>query len=256
MKIIALFFVLGTLALRAADAPATVQVDVRSILNTRVVTTLSKGKVVPFRDGVDAGSGLMTSTAAKELGLATEHTLPGDGKFPATADRPEVALNYSDADGEGDQVRRSTGDDVYKFQVPTATYAKMFLFFTSAAAGPAKLRVILSYTDGLTEERDIVCPDYWNNLDDKNNAAKDIAYVAFDQAKFDQKNKMLEKSHHNIFGIDIHPTAGKVLTAIEVHKSKPIVCFWGATGVKETEFPPDGVTIRESLPAEQAWVRE
>jgi hypothetical protein len=230
VKIIILFLVLGGLALHAADT--TVQVDVRSILNTRVVTTLSSGKVVPFRDGVDAGSGLMTRAAAKALGLATDHTLPNNGKFPATADRPAVVLNYSDADGEGNQVRRSVGEDVYKFQVPPAKYAKMLLFFTSAAAGPAKLRLVLTYTDGLTEGRDIVCPDYWNNLDAANNPAHDIVYVAFDQAKFDPQNKMLEKSHHNIFGIDIHPTPGKVLTAIEVHKTTPIVCFWGATGMK------------------------
>ncbi len=54
MKMIALLFMLGTLALQAADTA--VQIDVRSILNTRVVTTLTKGRVLPFRDGVDAGS--------------------------------------------------------------------------------------------------------------------------------------------------------------------------------------------------------
>ena len=233
MKIIAAFFLLGTFVLHAADASAAVQIDVRSILNSRVVTTLSAGKVVPLRDGVGQGAGLMTQSAAGRLGLATKHALPNDGKFPATADRPEVVLNYSDKDGEGDQVRRSVSDDVYSFKVPPAAYAKMFLFLTSAASGPAKLRIVLTYADGLTEERDIVCPDYWNNLDEKNNPAHDIVYVAFDLAKFGPDNKMVEQSHHNIFGIDIHPTAGKVLTAIEVHKTKPVVCFWGATGVRK-----------------------
>jgi hypothetical protein len=75
--------------------------------------------------------------------------------------------------------------------------------------------------------QDIVCPDWWYNLDGNN---KDVFYVGFNFAKCGIKNTIAEKDHHNIFKIDIHPAPDKTRTSIAVPKTRPLVCFWGATG--------------------------
>ncbi len=214
----------------AASASPALQIDVSKLLNARVVTTFTDGKVVPFGMNIDGAGGVATKAASDAIPADNDHTVPDDGKFPANADHPDIVLHFSNTDGTGFQVRRMSKEEEFSFHVPPARYAKMFLFFTSGAAGPAPLKVTLTYQDGATEEHDVVCPDWWNNLDDKTNPNKDVVYVAFDLAKFGRKNNVMEKSHHNIFGIDVHPTPGKVLTSISVHKTRPLVCFWGATG--------------------------
>jgi len=213
------------------NAPQAVQVDVSKLLNARVVTTLTDGKVVPLQINIDGAGGVATQAAATSLNGKAETAVPDDGTFPANADHPEVVLHFSNADGTGFQVRRLPHEEEFSFDVPPKNYSKMLLCFTSGAAGPAPLKVTLTYQDGTTEERDIVCPDWWSNLDDKTNPNKDVVYVAFNLAKWGVKNNVMEKDHHNIFGIDVRPTAGKVLTSIKVHKTRPLVCFWGATGV-------------------------
>jgi len=214
-----------------ASNSAAVQVDVSKLLNARVVTTLTGGTVVPLQTSIDGAGGIATQAAATSLNGKAETAVPDDGTFPANADHPEVVLHFSNTDGTGFQVHRMPHEEEFSFDVPPKNYARMQLFFTSGAAGPAPLKVTLTYQDGSTEERDIVCPDWWNNLDEKTNPNKDVVYVAFNLAKWGTKNKTLEKDHHNIFGIDVHPTPGKVLTSIKVHKTRPLVCFWGATGV-------------------------
>lgn len=215
--------------LAAADTnlPAPVQVDVKSILNARVVATFSDGQVVPLKIDIDGAGGVATTAAASALGSTNPHTVPDDGHFPANADHPDVVLNFTNADGTSDQVRRSAHEDDYFFDVPPKNYSRMMLFFTSGAAGPAALRIVLNYQDGTAEERNIVCPDWWTNLDGTN---KDCFYLASNLAKWGKSNKTLEKDHHNIFGLDVHPTPTKVLTRIEVQKTNRIVVFWGATG--------------------------
>jgi len=228
-----LLLVVMTLApfslLQAGDIPIPfpVQVNVDKLLNARVVTTLTDGKVIPLQAGVDAGAGLITRAAAVALGSTAEHTLPNDGKFPQTVDHPEVVLHYSNADGTGPQVRRSVEADTYSFTVPSMHYGKMFLFLTSAAVGPAPLEILLTYQNGATETRHLVCPDYWKTIAPGD---RDIVYLASNLSKWGPNNKMAEKDHHNIFGLDVHPNPGLVLTQIQVTKTHPIVVFWGATG--------------------------
>jgi hypothetical protein len=227
------FLTINLLSVHAQDsnAPRTVQVDVSKLLNARVVATFTDGKVVPLQTSVDGAGGVATAAVLTAMGSDNPHSVPDDGTFPANADHPEVVLHFSNADGTGFQVRRLPHEEEFSFDVPPKNYARMFLCFTSGAAGPAPLKVTLTYQDGSTEERDIVCPDWWNNLDDKTNPNKDVVYVAFNLAKWGASNKVMEKDHHNIFGIDVRPTPGKVLTSIKVHKTRPLVCFWGATGV-------------------------
>jgi len=209
------------------NAPPAVQIDVKSLLNARVVTTFSDGKVVPLAIALDGAGGVATAAAAQALGIDNPHTVPDDGHFPANADHPDVVLNFSDADGSGPQVRRMGPPDDFAFDVPPNNYAKMFLFFTSGAAGPAPLAFTLTYQDGSSEVHNEVCPDWWTELKGPD---KDVIYLAANLAKFGTKNKVLEKDHHNIWGLDIHPDPSKVLVKVAVHKTKPLVCFWGATG--------------------------
>jgi len=214
-----------------ANTPPAVQVDVSKILNARAVTTLTDGKVVPLQTGIAGSEGMATQAAAVSLKGKAEAALPNDGIFPANADHPEVVLHFSNADGSGFQVLYLAQEGEFSFDVPLKKYSKMFLCLTSGAAGPAPLKVTLIYQDGTTEVRDIVCPDWWNNLDDKNNPNKDIVYIAFNMDKWGRENRVHEKEHHHIFGIDVHPAPDKVLASIKVHKTRPVVCFWGATGV-------------------------
>jgi hypothetical protein len=208
-------------------SPAAVQVDVSKLLNARVVTTFTDGQVVPLSINLDGAGGVATQAASESLKTNNNHTVPDDGVFPANADHPEIVLHFSNADGTGYQVRRMPKEEEFSFDVPAKIYAKMFLCFTSGAVGPAPMKVTLTYQDNSTDTRDIVCPDWWNNLDGKN---KDVVCVASNLAKFGSKNNIMEKDHHNIFAIDVHPSADKMLTSIKVHKTRPLVCFWGATG--------------------------
>ncbi len=220
----------GIHASENAGSTGVIQVDVSKLLNARVVTTCRDGKVVAMRDGIDVSAGLITKAAAIALGSKDEHTLPDDGIFPANGEHPEVILHYSNSDDKSNQVHRSdkqAKEDEYSFEVPPGKYARMFLFFVSAASGPAALHIQLAYADGSSDSRDEVVPDWYKNLD---SGDKDRIYLAYNLSKWSKDNKMLEKDHHNIFGIDIHPSPSRALTKLTVHKKGPFVTFWGATG--------------------------
>jgi hypothetical protein len=211
-----------------SNSATAVQVDVSKVLNARVVTTLSNGQLVPLQIDIDGAGGVATAGAVTAMGSDNPHSVPDDGKFPANGDHPDIVLNFSNADGTGNQVRRSPKEDEYSFDVPNKNYSRMQLFFTSGAAGPAPLTITLTYQDGTNDVRNVICPDWWTNLD---GTQKDCVYVASNLAKWGKSNKTLEKDHHNIFALDVHPDPAKVLTEIKVHKTRPLVCFWGATGV-------------------------
>ncbi len=216
-------------------APVTgaVQFDISTILNARPVITLGgDGKVVPIRGGVDVASGLITTAAADALGVKDDHALPDDGRFPATADRPEVVLQLANKDGTANQVHRSAKlpkVDEYAFNTTPGKYQKLFLFFTSAASGPAQVKVSLTYQDGSAEAHDGVIPDWYKDLaaDDK-----DHVYLVSNLSKWGggDKLKMLEKNHHNIVGLVINSAPDKVLTQIKIRKDGPFVVFWAAAG--------------------------
>jgi hypothetical protein len=234
---LALAFTTILIPLQAADpapapAGAVVHVDCTKLFNARVVATFTDGKVVPVGIDLDGAGGVATKAVATFLKNDPNTCVPDDGKFPAADGRPEFQLHFSNADGTGNQVLRMPDKHDFSFDVPAKHYSQMYLFFTSGAAGPAPMKVTMTYQDGSTEDRDIVCPDWWELLTEKNNPKKDIFYVGWNLAKYGVNNtKVLEKDHHYIFAIDIHPTPAKTLTAIKVQKTKPRVCFWGATGV-------------------------
>ncbi|MDB5050229.1 MAG: hypothetical protein JWO30_3300 [Fibrobacteres bacterium] len=231
MKRIPSMIAILTFALQgAAVADTVLQIPVASILNTRSVTTLTDGKLVTWIIGIDGngtGDGYLTRAASLFNGDVNPKALPDSGRIAADARHPEVVLNYSNADGTGNQTRYVRGAGDFTFPVPAAKYSKLFLFFTSAEGGSA-LTFLLTYSDG-TETVNVSLPDYYNDLKPDDAV---LFYLVKDLAKWNKTNKMAETGHHNIDGIELHPAAGKILTDVKVSKTAPgYLVFWGATGI-------------------------
>lgn len=94
----------------AASPPEAVQIDIKDLLNARVVTTTTDGKVNNLKIDIDGAGGHCTMAAAELLKTKDPHALPNDGKFAANDKHPEVVLNYRDGDGEANQARRVAGE--------------------------------------------------------------------------------------------------------------------------------------------------
>jgi hypothetical protein len=236
----------GALALGAARAAETVQIDVAALLNARPVTVVAGGRLVAWTEGLDGDySGEATLAAGRLMGDAVPKALPGDGRFPATAAHPEVVLHFADEDASGRQVRRSLGADSFSFAVPAGRYARLSLFCMSAN-GPSALAVRLQYADG-NASRTVTVPDWYNELPAGD---PDRYYLASDLAKWDKANRKLEENHHYLFGLELRPETGRTLARVAVAKSAPgALTFWGATGVREA-----AAALRPSRPAARAAV--
>jgi hypothetical protein len=228
-----LTFALAFAMPEAVPADTVVQIPVASILNTRSVTTLTDGKLVTWQIGIDGngtGDGYLTMAASLFNGDRNPKALPDSGRIPADARHPEVVLNYSNADGTGNQTRYVRGAGDFTVPIPPAGYSKLFLFFTSAE-GSSSLTFRFTYTDGADSVK-AELPDYYNDL-----RADDpvLFYLVKDLAKWNKQNKMAEADHHNIDGIELHPAAGRTLTGVKVSKTaKGYLVFWGATGLAAT----------------------
>jgi hypothetical protein len=215
----------------AVRASEVVQVDVRSILNGRAVTTLTDSKLVAWTKGVDGagfGNGYMTFAASVANGDTNANALPDNGGFAATVLHPYVQLNFSNADGKNPQTRSVEGKGGFAFSVATNRYERMMVFMTSAE-GASHLHFKLGYADGTVEERDILLPDYFKDapVGDAN-----VFSLATDLAKWNAAGRMKERNHHHIHGVDLHPDAKKELVSVQVGKTIPgYLVFWGATGV-------------------------
>jgi hypothetical protein len=231
MKIFFLF--LAALSLRAVSAkePDGVQIDVKDVLNARVVAVVKDGAVVPLRDDVDGAGGLATKAASDLLGDKGAHPLPDNAAFPATARHPQVVLHYGSGDASQNQARRSMGEDTFDFAVPPGKYDHLYLFFTSGW-GASKITVKLVYDDPSAgrsvERRDLEVPDWFWDLKPDDTYR---SYLIDNLGKWDKNNKMIEVVHHAIFSLDITPSPEKTLTKIAIHKEAPgLMVFWGATG--------------------------
>ena len=134
-----------------ADTSA-VQVGLGPLLNARIVTTLTEGRLVPWRDALDGvTSGEATRAAALHIGQPFAQALPDDGVFPATGRHPRVELAFANAEGVSNQVRRSLAEDAYTIPVPPGRYGQFWIFVMSGN-GESTLRVRLTYADGHDEE--------------------------------------------------------------------------------------------------------
>lgn len=217
-----------TLSVQASDV---IQIDVRSVLTGRAVTTLTGGQLVPWTQGVDGGGhgdGYLTREASAANGDTNVLALPGNGIFEATAAHPLVRLNFSNEDGKGFQTRGVPGAGSFRFSVPAKHYQKMLLFMTSSE-GPSQLHFQLTYADGAVEERDVLLPDYYY---DAPAGDPNVFSLAQNLPKWDATGRMKERDHHYLHGVDVHPNSGKELISVQVAKTAPAyLVFWGATGV-------------------------
>jgi hypothetical protein len=224
-----LFSFLTSLSAYASDV---IQIDVRPILTGRAVTTLTDGKLVPWTKGVDGrgrADGYLTLETAIANGDTNASALPGDGAFKADSAHPFIQLNFSNADGKSPQTRGVEGAGEFAFPVPTNQYQSMLIFLTSSE-GPSHLHFELTYADGTLDQRDILLPDYYNDIPagDPN-----IFSLAKDLPKWDATGRMKEKNHHYIHGVNLHPDAARKLVSVYLAKTAPgYLVFWGATGVR------------------------
>jgi len=208
----------------------TVQIDISSLLNARPVTTLNVNKLVGWTKGIDGngdGDGYLTHSAAEFNGDKHVHALPDNPVFPANAQHPEIILHYDNADSIHNQARFVSGAGGFTIAVPKGHYGAIYLGLTSSE-GAASLSFELLYTHG-TVVTNYLLPDYYNNVSDK---YPNLSYVATDLAKWNKKNIMAEKDHHNIHLLKLDIDPHKTLTAIRVKKAKEgYLVFWSATGV-------------------------
>ncbi|HSY20029.1 MAG TPA: hypothetical protein VK815_16915 [Candidatus Acidoferrales bacterium] len=217
---------------RAADGGklSAVQVDLGKLLNVRVVTTQTNGKVQLADHSLNRGSDsvLITKSAVEASKAGKLNPLSDSGYFAANKEHPEVQLPYGTAGG-GPQVHQSVDKtETYFIPVPTNHYAQMQLFFISAA-GPTPISVTLQYADGATKQRTTQVTDFYFL---PKTDVKDWFVLAEDFGKVDLKAKMTESVHHYIHGYNLNPDATKLLRQIEVTKenSGSVLNLFGATG--------------------------
>ena len=209
-----------------ARAGEAVQIDASSVFNMRPVSTMVAGKLVPMTGDIDGAGGVATKSAAKSQGTDDPFSMPDDGKFPANDKHALIIMPYAKDDGKSPQARTSRAEDSFSFPVPPKNYSKLWLFLASGR-GPSDIAVEMKYSDGSTETRKMQVPDWFWDLkpDDP-----DRCYVATNLSKWGPK-RQLEKNHHSIFGLNIHPNPAKTLTSLGITKTKPgIMAFCGATG--------------------------
>jgi uncharacterized protein (TIGR02145 family) len=203
---------------------------VKSILNTRPVTTLKDSVLKTWTIGIDGNGdadGYLTMAASLFVGDKNPHALPDSGLIQADSRHPEVQLYYSNDNDSSYQARYVRGSGSFIFSMPEDYYSKLFLFFTSAE-GSSSLQIQLIYSD-TTESAAYVVPDYYNAI-----PKSDPVYfnLVDDLAKWNKANKMTESNHHYIDGIEITPNKNKQLRAVSISKSQAgYLVFWGVKGV-------------------------
>ena len=209
-----------------------VQIDISDLLNSRPVTTLTGGKLITWKKGIDGGGdgdGYLTLSAALANGDKEPHALPDDPLYPATDSHPAVKLYYANADSLASQAWSIAGVGGGGFAVPHAKYKSFFIAVTSSE-GPSTLKVQFSYQDG-DEEKDFIVPDYYNDIPPAD--TNKISYLAHDLAKWGNKNNMTEKNHHNIDLLNITPNPARRLLSIDVQKEKSgYLVIWAVAGEK------------------------
>jgi hypothetical protein len=203
------------------------QIDVSTVLNTRSVTTLTKGGLVTWTTGIDRENGYLTLAASKFAGDQEPHALPDDALFPASPSHPEILLHYSNDEGSQNQTRCLPDSGAFVIVVPNHYYSELYFSLTSSY-GSSALEFELRYTDGV-ELRKFLLPDWFKDIPEND---PDLSYVAHNMGKWGRKNNLNEKDHHNIDALNIHPNPNRVLTSVRLRKLPGgYLVFWAATGV-------------------------
>ena len=232
---------------RPAAADTVVQVPVDSVIDGRTVSTVANNVITPWTatDGVDGdgnADGFVTNaveailnTMGKTEGGKVGVALPDDGLFAAMPPRlPAIQLHFSNAtpitSPQTHQLHQAMGPQTFMFDVPSATYSKMFLLITTSE-GSAKLTVTLNYAGGTAAQVMMyTLPDYGIG----GAAANDPVYfnLIMGMHKWGTSDQEGDTPSHTITGIEINPTPTGMLTSIEVAKTNAAhVVFWGATGI-------------------------
>lgn len=226
MKTLRIFMLL-LLFCGSSFAQKVIQVDIQSLLNARVVTTLSDNKLIPWPNPVlGGGSGMATQAAVLSTGDKTSIALPDDGVFAADAFHPKVVLNYSNARASGFQVRCSQGEDLYTIRTPKSKYEKVFLFCMSGG-GISNIKLQMNYSDNTSATTEFNVPDWASELKPTD---INFCYLAKNMGKWDKTNKLMEADHHYLIGAILRPNPAKKLTSVVVNKGKKaVLTLWGVT---------------------------
>ena len=240
---------LSTAAARRAAADTVVQVPVDGLIDGRTVATIANGTITPWTamqgvDGDGNGDGYVTNaveaalkTMGKTVGNAIGVALPDDGMFAANARHPAVQLHFSnDAPVASPQthqiyINASRGSQMFMFNVPNATYSKMFLFIT-ASEGAAALTITMNYAGGTAAQVvKVMLPDY--GIGGATNPNDPVFFnLIAGMRKWGGTLNEGDSTTHTITGIELNPTAGAMMTSIQVQKTNGSHgVFWGATGI-------------------------
>lgn len=230
LKTISLIGTIVTFFCIDVEATSVIQIPVKSVLNTRPVTTLYKNHITTWTIGIDGNGvsdGYLTEEAALFVGDKDLQALPNSVLIAENNRHPPIQLHYDNKDSKSNQARYLRGKDEFTFNIPPQKYEKLFLFFTSAE-GESHLTIEFLYTNS-SETFELNVPDYYADIA---NDDPIFFYVLHDLAKWDRTNKMKEENHHNIDGAELSPNINKILKAVKISKSlKGYLVFWGATGV-------------------------
>jgi hypothetical protein len=215
-----------------SNAARAVQFDVQPVLNARVVTTLSSGKLVTWNKGIDgAWSGLATRQAAAAMGSKDRIALPDDGVFSANEFHPLTVLRFSNNDASGNQVRFSEKGvaDTYSFPVPGDYYSNLSLFFMSAF-GTSDINFEITYGDKTVEVKKFSVEDWATRLPE----TETKFCLSAGLAKWGTANTEMEPDGHYLMGLNLKPVASKKVVKVTVNKpaSDTTLTFWGATGYR------------------------
>jgi hypothetical protein len=245
---------LVALAAGPARADTVVHIPLAGVLDTRGVTTLTNGTIVPFTLTIDGGGGDV-GTGGLQNGFATKavammkspanvaNSLPDDGHFPADTHHPDLYLDYSnDAPATSPQnhlvkppVTPTTPGSSFSFPVPAATYSKLFLFFHGANGGTT-VKITLTYSDATTDVTMATIPDFGSGAVPPANGNVFVLYGNL--AKWSKTTTIAEGGNHNIFGAEVDPMA-KTLSMVKVERGMTgYLVFWGATGVATSAVTP------------------
>jgi hypothetical protein len=234
-----------------ASADTIVQVDVSSVIDGRTVSTAQGQTITPWTpgQGIDQDGnidGYVTNAVEKllvGLGLAAggkaNPALPDDGMFAADPGGrfPAVQLHFSNTapttNPQTHSIKHTAaeGAQSFMFNVPPATYSKLFLIIT-AAEGAANLSITLNYAGGVAATtQTYMVPDYGVGGATNPNDPTYFNLIS-KMMKWTKTDMETDGPSHTITGIIITPNTTAMLTSIKVQKTNGSYCvFWGATGI-------------------------
>jgi hypothetical protein len=224
----------------SAGADQTVQIPVDALLDGRPVSTLTDGAVVRWTTGVDQNDGFITTAAAAKL-MQSGPALPDDGTFAADDTHPELVLHFSNtAAASSQQAHIVPAAGTFSFDVPHATYSKLFLAITSSS-GDSALSVTLNYADGSPTVVNFTLPD-WGTGKPLPTDPPIFFNLISGLHKWDAQDNSVDTPSHALTGVVLTPVATQMLSSVQVSKpnAAQYLVFWGATGVATGNVAGDG----------------